>query len=181
MLIQACLPGLLTTTHKTTTFAPTIDRGPTRLCYHACTVPAEVRRGPQDRTWYEPSNNHRPWRAAKAIARGRQADAGRTGLSAKGIGAIERGERRRLHPHTVRVLADALDLADAERDALFGAAPKRIGMAFVPPTALGGTVSVLPALHDTWSLLYGVLGLAGAAARKGNPQRASLRGGGGPA
>ncbi len=70
--------------------------------------------------------------------------ASRAGLSAKGIGAIERGERRHPHPHTVRVLAAALGLADAEGDALFGAAPKRIGMAFAPPTALGGTVSVLP-------------------------------------
>ena len=39
----------------------------------------------------------------------------RAGLTANAIGALERGERRRPYPHTVRVLADALGLDDAER------------------------------------------------------------------
>src|SRR3954447_14226080 len=33
--------------------------------------------------------------------------AGRAGLTAKGIGALERGDRRHPYPHTVQALADA--------------------------------------------------------------------------
>ena len=39
----------------------------------------------------------------------------RAGLTAKAIGALERGERRRPYPHTVRSLADGLSLDDDER------------------------------------------------------------------
>ena len=39
----------------------------------------------------------------------------RAGLTAKAIGALERGERRRPYPHTVRSLADGLALDDDER------------------------------------------------------------------
>ncbi|MGY1601702.1 ATP-binding protein [Geodermatophilus sp. SYSU D00815] len=46
----------------------------------------------------------------------------RAGVTAKAIGALERGERRRPYPHTVRALADALGLGDADRDALSAAA-----------------------------------------------------------
>ncbi len=48
--------------------------------------------------------------------------AARAGLTGKAVGALERGERRRPYPHTVRALADALDLDEAERAALTGAA-----------------------------------------------------------
>jgi len=51
--------------------------------------------------------------------------AGRAGLSAKNISDLERGERRRPYPHTVRALADALELSEDERAALFAAVPKR--------------------------------------------------------
>jgi predicted ATPase/DNA-binding XRE family transcriptional regulator len=51
--------------------------------------------------------------------------AGRAGLSAKNISDLERGERRRPYPHTVRALADALELPEDERAALFAAVPKR--------------------------------------------------------
>ncbi|UOY01841.1 ATP-binding protein [Blastococcus sp. PRF04-17] len=44
--------------------------------------------------------------------------ASRAGLTAKAVGALERGERRRPYPHTVRVLGDALGLDDAERELL---------------------------------------------------------------
>jgi len=47
------------------------------------------------------------------------------GLTARGISDLERGERRRPHPHTVRALADALDLPEDERAALFAAVPGR--------------------------------------------------------
>jgi predicted ATPase/DNA-binding XRE family transcriptional regulator len=56
--------------------------------------------------------------------------ASRAGLTAKGIGALERGERKRPYPHTVRSLADALELTGVERDAFVDAAPRRTGMAF---------------------------------------------------
>ncbi len=41
--------------------------------------------------------------------------AGRAGLTAKAVGALERGERRRPYPHTVRALSDALGLDEEER------------------------------------------------------------------
>ncbi|HET7478739.1 MAG TPA: helix-turn-helix domain-containing protein [Rubrobacteraceae bacterium] len=71
--------------------------------------------------------------------------ASRAGLSSKGIGALERGERKRPHPHTVNALVDALDLAGPERDAFFGAVPRRIGMAFVPVADLEEAIPALPA------------------------------------
>ena len=53
----------------------------------------------------------------------------RAGLTAKAIGALERGERRRPYPHTVRSLADGLSLDDDERSTLVTAVPAR------PPTS----------------------------------------------
>jgi LuxR family transcriptional regulator, maltose regulon positive regulatory protein len=49
----------------------------------------------------------------------------RAGLTAKGISALERGERQRPYPQTVRALAEALNLSDAERSALIAAIPRR--------------------------------------------------------
>jgi predicted ATPase/DNA-binding XRE family transcriptional regulator len=49
----------------------------------------------------------------------------RAGLTAKGISDLERGARNRPYPHTVRSLADALELPEDERAALFAAVPKR--------------------------------------------------------
>jgi transcriptional regulator with XRE-family HTH domain len=46
-------------------------------------------------------------------------------LSAKGISDLERGERKRPYPHTVRALADALELLDEERASLLAAVPER--------------------------------------------------------
>jgi predicted ATPase/DNA-binding XRE family transcriptional regulator len=54
----------------------------------------------------------------------------RAGLTAKAIGALERGERRRPYPHTVRSLADGLALGDQDRSALVTAVAKRSA---VPP------------------------------------------------
>jgi predicted ATPase/DNA-binding XRE family transcriptional regulator len=51
--------------------------------------------------------------------------ASRSGLSAVAVSALERGERRRPYPHTVRSLADALGLSEDERAALLAAVPKR--------------------------------------------------------
>ena len=49
----------------------------------------------------------------------------RSGLTAKAISALERGERRRPYPHTVRSLADGLALDDDERGSLVAAVPGR--------------------------------------------------------
>jgi predicted ATPase/DNA-binding XRE family transcriptional regulator len=51
----------------------------------------------------------------------------RAGLSPNAVGALERGVRRRPYPHTVRSLADALGLAEAERASLLAAVPGRGG------------------------------------------------------
>jgi transcriptional regulator with XRE-family HTH domain len=42
----------------------------------------------------------------------------RAGLTADTVGALERGLRRRLYPHTARALADALGLTGAAREEL---------------------------------------------------------------
>jgi transcriptional regulator with XRE-family HTH domain len=49
----------------------------------------------------------------------------RAGLSPNAVGALERGARKRPHPHTVRSLTDALDLSQDDRAALLAAVPKR--------------------------------------------------------
>jgi predicted ATPase/DNA-binding XRE family transcriptional regulator len=53
--------------------------------------------------------------------------ASRASLTAKAISALERGERKRPYPHTVRALADALELSERDRSALTEAVPKRDG------------------------------------------------------
>src|SRR5215213_7895500 len=49
----------------------------------------------------------------------------RAGLTAMAISALERGERRRPYPNTVRALADALGLSDADRAEFVAAVPPR--------------------------------------------------------
>ena len=61
----------------------------------------------------------------------------KAGLTARGISDLERGERKRPYPHTVRALAAALELAEDERAALIAAVPKRGG------TTTGEAVDVL--------------------------------------
>lgn len=51
--------------------------------------------------------------------------AARAGLSPNAVGALERGVRRRPYPHTVRSLAEALELSESERAALLASVPKR--------------------------------------------------------
>jgi predicted ATPase/DNA-binding XRE family transcriptional regulator len=73
----------------------------------------------------------------------------RAGLSPNAIGALERGERQRPYPHTVRALADALGLDDADRTLLVASLGRRasagasegVAVAAPPPRA---AVSGLP-------------------------------------
>jgi transcriptional regulator with XRE-family HTH domain len=48
----------------------------------------------------------------------------RAGLSPRAISAIERGERQRPYPHTVRMLSDALGLSEEERASLLETLPR---------------------------------------------------------
>jgi predicted ATPase/transcriptional regulator with XRE-family HTH domain len=51
--------------------------------------------------------------------------ASRAGLTAKAVSALERGERKRPYPHTVRSLAEALGLTEEERASLTASVPGR--------------------------------------------------------
>jgi predicted ATPase/DNA-binding XRE family transcriptional regulator len=51
--------------------------------------------------------------------------ASRAGITAKAVSMLERGKRRRPYPHTVRALADALELSEGERAVLTDAIPGR--------------------------------------------------------
>ncbi|MDQ5818999.1 MAG: helix-turn-helix domain-containing protein, partial [Actinomycetota bacterium] len=71
----------------------------------------------------------------------------RAGVTAKAISMLERGGRKRPYPHTIRSLADALELSEGERAALLAAVPKREtfrtpllapSVLPVPPTPLVG-------------------------------------------
>lgn len=86
----------------------------------------------------------------------------RARLTVKAVGALERGERRRPYPHTVRSLADALDLSEPERAELVGAVPSRAApdapaAATLPlPTTIGRDAdigTVLALLADGHRLL----------------------------
>jgi DNA-binding CsgD family transcriptional regulator len=61
----------------------------------------------------------RKYRLAAGLSQGELAE--RAGLSPRGISDLERGERRAPYPATVRQLAEALGLGEAERAALLAA------------------------------------------------------------
>jgi transcriptional regulator with XRE-family HTH domain len=83
--------------------------------------------------------------------------ASRAGLTAKAVSALERGERRRPYSHTVRVLADALDLSDAQRASLLAAVPARATPAATPEdmAAAETAAAVLPVLPTPPTPLVG--------------------------
>ena len=58
----------------------------------------------------------------------------RAGLTPNAIGTLERGERRRPYPNTVRALADALSLDDTERAKLISSVPTRTREPAAEPT-----------------------------------------------
>jgi transcriptional regulator with XRE-family HTH domain len=61
--------------------------------------------------------------------------ASRAGLTAKAISALERGERKRPYPHTVRSLADALELPEEERVSLTASVRKKGAEGSAAPAA----------------------------------------------
>src|ERR1700761_3397094 len=72
-------------------------------------------------------------RAHRVAARLSQEDlVQRSGLDVRTIRNLERGRARWPYPDTVRRLADALDLDDAERDAFTAAAGRRLAPATEP-------------------------------------------------
>ena len=71
----------------------------------------------------------------------------RTGLAAKAIGALERGERRRPYPRTVALLADALHLDDARRHELIAAVPRSTALSFPSTSGFIGRERELAALR----------------------------------
>ena len=64
-------------------------------------------------------------RLREAVGLTQEELASRARLTAKAVSMLERGERKRPYPHTVRSLADALGLSEAERAVLTGAVPRR--------------------------------------------------------
>jgi predicted ATPase/DNA-binding XRE family transcriptional regulator len=70
--------------------------------------------------------------------------ASKAGLTAKAISVLERGQRKRPYPHTVRALADALGLTESERASLFASVPRRAAAA-PAPSATATVSSTLPA------------------------------------
>lgn len=80
----------------------------------------------------------RRYRARSALSQ--EELASRAGLTAKAVGALERGQRRRPYPHTVRSLADALTLDDDESVAL-AAAARGASRAATAPAAVSAPTS----------------------------------------
>src|SRR5687768_13014872 len=64
-------------------------------------------------------------RAREAAGLSQEDLAARAALSPNAVGALERGERRHPNPATVRALAVALAMTDAERAALVASVPRR--------------------------------------------------------
>ena len=110
----------------------------------------------------------------------------RAGLTGKAISALERGERQRPYPNTVRALADALNLADAERAALIAAragqgeasapreaktAPSRL-VAGPPPSTLPGQLTSLVGRETEAKVVLALL-------RRANIRLLTLTGAGG--
>ena len=77
----------------------------------------------------------------------------RAGLTPNAVGTLERGERRRPYPNTVRAIAEALHLEDAERAELIASIPSRKRAAPaertlpIPPTPLIGREQDVRALE----------------------------------
>jgi predicted ATPase/transcriptional regulator with XRE-family HTH domain len=91
--------------------------------------------------------------------------ASKAGLSARAISVLERGERKRPYPHTVRSIADALALTKEERTALFAAVPERSAASALPADVSGTGLPPTP----TTALVGREQDLEGVAAFLGQP------------
>ena len=81
--------------------------------------------------------------------------AARAGLTRNAVSALERGERRRPYPHTVRSLAGAMDLSEPERAALVAAVPGRQDRpaGFLKPATLPAPTPLLGRERDLREVL----------------------------
>jgi predicted ATPase/DNA-binding XRE family transcriptional regulator len=79
----------------------------------------------------------------------------RAGLSPNAVSALERGTRRRPHPHTVKSLADALGLPEERRAALLAAVPGRAGTASSAAEGVAPTSAAMSALPHPSTPLVG--------------------------
>src|ERR671919_352300 len=92
-------------------------------------------------------------RLRKASGLSQEELAHRAGLTPNAVGTLERGERRRPYPHTVRALADALELEESERAEFIASIPSRKRVAVAertlptPPTPLIGREEEVRALE----------------------------------
>jgi transcriptional regulator with XRE-family HTH domain len=77
----------------------------------------------------------------------------RAGLSPNAVSALERGARRRPHPHTVKSLADALRLPEEERAALLDSVPKRNDATSSAEEGMASTSSVSALPHPATPLV----------------------------
>ena len=90
----------------------------------------------------------------------------RAGVTVDTIGALERGLRRRLYPHTARALADALDLQQAEREQLADLAHGRSraqGAQPVAPGTIPPAATRVPSGDRAWAVSQREAGATGAA------------------
>jgi predicted ATPase/DNA-binding XRE family transcriptional regulator len=92
--------------------------------------------------------------------------ASKAGLSARAISVLERGERKRPYPHTVRSIADALALTEEERSALFAAVPERTAASALPADVSGTGLPPTP----TTALVGRERDLEGVATFLGQPE-----------
>ena len=92
-------------------------------------------------------------RLRKASGLSQEELAHRAGLTPNAVGTLERGERRRPYPHTVRALADALELEESERAGFIASIPSRKREVVakralpIPPTPLIGREEDVRALE----------------------------------
>src|ERR687885_2383402 len=77
----------------------------------------------------------RRYRSAAGVTQEELAE--RAGITAKAVGALERGERRQPWPDTVRRLATALGLSEDARAAFLGAVSRQPPVASLPTPQWG--------------------------------------------